>query len=68
MYFEASEWIRSIYFKLDAIFLLLQVFESINIEFQHLPIGDGENFYWLIRHENHKYTKKTVLKLCFDVF
>ena len=41
MYFEASESIQTIYFRLEAIFFDLQAFESINIEFQHLPSGDG---------------------------
>ena len=63
MYFEAAESIQTIYFKPESIFLDVQAFESINIEFQHLPIGDGENFYRLFRQENHKYTKKTVSKL-----
>ena len=35
MYFEASESIQTIDFKLEAIFLELQTFESIKIEFQH---------------------------------
>ena len=60
MYFEASESIQTIEFKLEAIFFELQAFESINIEFQHLMNSNGGTFYWLFRDENHKYTKKTV--------